>query len=108
MEKKPIIEFQYFDGCPNSKATLENLKKLIIARFIKEYELQITNIPNINYAEELNFQGSPSILIDGYDIYSEKKPDSYNYSCRLYNISGKLTGVLTTEYIKKQIEKIRS
>ena len=58
----------------------------------------------VEVAEKLKFQGSPSIRIDGQDI--EGKEDSYSYSCRIFMIDGKLTGVPTKEYLPEKIRKI--
>jgi len=97
-----MIEFQYFDGCPNAEGTLVNLKSLI-AKELSGFELSITEIKDISEAEQKNFQGSPTILVDGIDIYTGEVPDSYNYTCRIYNLNGKMTGILTRDYIYSRI-----
>lgn len=102
-----MIEFQYFDSCPNSKATLMNLKQLINEGLITQKELKITEVPDMESAECLNFQGSPSILVDGFDIYTESKPISYSYTCRIYTSGSKRVETLPKESIQKQIEKLR-
>ncbi len=101
------IEFQYFSGCPHSQQTLENLKSLVKSGFITEDELIIVEVNNPDRARELNFQGSPTILCDGIDIYSMEKPRGFSFSCRVYNIDGTQTGVLPVDFIKRQIEKLR-
>lgn len=102
-----MIEFHYFDDCPNSTESLKNLRELITEGFIKQDEIEIINIKDFNSAEEFNFQGSPSIIIDGYDIFTELIPHNYSFNCRIYTINGKKTGILPKEYIKQQILKIR-
>jgi hypothetical protein len=93
-----MIEFQYFDGCPNAAETLENLKGLMAQGLIKE-SLYITEIKGIEEAEGVKFQGSPTILLDGKDIYTGKEPKGYNYTCRIYTFDGEQTGVLSAERI---------
>ncbi len=105
--KENMIEFQYFNGCPNAEKTLSNLKELIFEGLIREDEIKITEVPDIDSARELNFQGSPTILINGRDIYTEEKPTSFNYSCRVYTINGIRTGVLPKEFILEKIKKLR-
>jgi hypothetical protein len=102
-----MIEFQYFDGCPNSEATLQNLKELIREGIINEKNLKITEVPDLESAERLNFQGSPTILYNGRDIYTEKIPESSNYSCRVYNIKGAQTRILPKKYIKEKLERLQ-
>ncbi|MCF7947449.1 MAG: thioredoxin family protein [Spirochaetia bacterium] len=102
-----MIEFQYFNGCPNSTETLANLKKLVNHGFIDEEELHIIEVPDVESAERLNFQGSPTILYNGYDIYTKAVPQSYSFSCRVYKIGGKHTGILSKDYIRTQLELLR-
>lgn len=101
-----MIEFQYFNGCPNSTDTLNNLR-IILADFkIPDDQLHITLVENENMARDVHFQGSPSIIIDGTDIYTGQKPTNYSYSCRLYLIKNINTGILSTEYIRQRFNEI--
>lgn len=102
-----MIEFQYFIGCPNANETLKNLKTVVKMKDIGENEINVIEVKDLEIAEKVNFQGSPTILIDGYDIYSETKPSSYSYTCRIYIIDGVQTGVLSENYISQKIKKIR-
>jgi hypothetical protein len=102
-----MIEFQYFEGCPNSQATLANLRALIAEGWIAEEELVITEVPDPERAQELNFQGSPTVLYHGIDIYTEKVPESSNFSCRIYEIDGRQTGELSEDYLKQQLRMLR-
>jgi hypothetical protein len=102
-----MIEFQYFDGCPNSTATLNNLMQLKDELKIDENEIRIVAVPDLELAEKLHFQGSPTILIDGIDIYTNQRPNSYSYNCRIYNISGIKTGIISKEYIREKIKQYR-
>ena len=100
------IEFQYFIGCPNSMETLRNIQYLLENNDFDDYELRIVEVPNPELAQELNFQGSPTVLLDGIDIYTEQTPTSYSYSCRIFNIDGKQTGILTVDYIRRKLMKL--
>jgi len=100
-----MLEFQYFEGCPNANETLDNLKALLDEGIIPG-NLKITEIKDISEAEVLNFQGSPTVLFDGKDIYTGSAPSSYNYTCRVYRIEGKQTGVMSKEFMTKRIKKM--
>lgn len=101
-----MIEFQYFEGCPNSKETLSNLRAFILSSNIPEDQLKITLVKSVDMAREINFQGSPTILINGIDIYTMQKPNSVNFACRLYMINGNCTGILPLEYIGTRYKEI--
>jgi len=100
-----MIEFQYFDGCPNAAQTLENLKAALRTLNRTEANLLLREVPSPELAETLNFQGSPTILINGIDIYTGKEPDSFNYTCRIYNFSGKKTGIIPQTFIEEKLKE---
>ena len=102
-----MVEFQYFDGCPNATETLNNLNTLVEEGFLTRGEINVLEIKDLEDAKTMNFQGSPTILVDGIDIYSERKPVSYAYSCRLYVINDVQTGILPKDYIKSQVTKFK-
>jgi hypothetical protein len=106
MKGNKMIEFQYFERCPNVDETLKNLISLKEEGFISE-EIKIVNVESLEKAEELNFQGSPTILYNGYDIYTMKKPEGFSYNCRVYFINSFLTGVLPKEFIKERIKILK-
>jgi hypothetical protein len=103
-----MVEFQYFEGCPNSKETLNNLLSLVEEGYLKKEEIKIIKIESPDDAEKLNFQGSPSILYNGIDIYNLEKSSGFTYNCRTYFIDGKITGILPKSFIKERIQEIKN
>jgi hypothetical protein len=51
-----MIEFQFFEGCPNADNTLQNLREAMVEQHISKDHLKITEIPDIGSAKRLNFQ----------------------------------------------------
>jgi hypothetical protein len=98
-----MIEFQFFNGCPNADSTLANLREAMLELNISESQLKISVVPDIDNAKRLNFQGSPSILFNRKDIYTGKEPTGFSYACRLYVLEGKQTGVISIGFIKGKI-----
>jgi hypothetical protein len=98
-----MIVFQYFEGCPNAKATLENLSEVRGDLSISDNGISIVEVPDIESAEKNRFQGSPTILVNGIDIYTDSEPVGHNYSCRVYSFGGKQTGIIPKEFIKEKI-----
>jgi len=101
------VTFQYFKGCPNSAETLKHLEQLAFEQKIKTDELEEIEVPDLDSAEKSLFQGSPTILIDGIDIYTNQKPTGFNYSCRVYDFDGKRTGIIPKEYIEMKLRELR-
>lgn len=102
-----MIEFLYFEGCPNAKETLNNLYELVNDGLIDKNEISVIEVPDMIKAKEHCFQGSPTILFKGIDIYTKKRPVGVQYSCRIYNIPGAQTGILTKEYIIAAINELK-
>ena len=99
-----MIEFQYFNDCPNAKETLQNLRE-VLSELEQSYYLKITEVPDIESAQRLNFQGSPTILVNGKDIYTGTEPAGFSYTCRLYEFGGKQTGVIPKKIISVILEE---
>jgi hypothetical protein len=99
-----MIEFQYFKGCPHAKDTLHNLREVMTEMGIGENELQIINVPSPEAAQKIKFQGSPTILFNGIDIFTGEKPVGLSYSCRVYEFDGKQIGVIPKEFIWRRLE----
>ena len=100
-----MISFQHFDGCPNAIESMTNFKLALKELNISEDDFEIVEIPDLQSAESNQFQGSPTILVNGIDIYTDKIPIQYNYSCRIYDFDGKRTGVIPYEFILSQFKK---
>lgn len=101
-----MIEFQYFEGCPNADKTYENLVQLAKEGIIQE-EITKIEVPDMDTALKCSFQGSPTILINGVDIYTKTAPKDVHYACRLYSIDGVSTGILSKSFIKKATYQLK-
>jgi hypothetical protein len=102
-EVQDLIEFQYFDGCPNAQETLDNLRSVREELGIPESSVEMVEVPDPAQAEERRFQGSPTILIDGRDITTGEVPSGFNYTCRMYWFEGEPTGVIPREFIRARL-----
>jgi len=99
-----MVEFQYFSGCPHAKDTLQYLRGVMAEMGIGENKLKIIDVPDAESAQKMKFQGSPSILVDGVDIYTGAEPEGFSYSCRVYEFDGGRTGVIPREFIRRKLE----
>ncbi len=101
-----MIEFQFFDGCPNADNTLQNLHEAMVEQGITRDHLKITEVPNIESAKRFNFQGSPTILVNGKDLYTDEEPVDFSYSCRIYKFNGEQTGCIPKKIIVAKLKKL--
>ena len=97
------IELLYFDGCPSWSnaydSLVESLRKLEISA-----EIALIAVETEQGAIEYKFTGSPTIRVDGADLFPTGQTD-FSLGCRVYLTPEGLKGWPTKGMI---IEKLAS
>jgi len=78
------IELLYFDGCPNTPKMLDSLDYAVIHSAIAASSLERTDLTTLPEDDLRRGYGSPTILVDGHDLFGASAPASPNMSCRIY------------------------
>ncbi len=94
------LEFMHFEDCPSYEKTLSNLRE-VLTELEVNLDLELVNVESCEKAKQLGFYGSPTIKVDGADL--EGRTGDCSYNCRLYNVDGNLTGVLTKDFIREKL-----
>ena len=91
------IALLYFDGCPNWKVVDERLSAIAAERA----DLTVTRhlVETLGEAERVGFHGSPSILVDGVDVFADPEA-GVGLSCRVYRTPDGLAGAPTVEQLR--------
>ncbi len=91
------IALLYFDECPNWKVAEERL----VAIAAERTDLTVTRhlVNTVVEAERVGFHGSPSILVDGVDVFAEAGAGA-GLSCRVYRTPDGLAGAPTVEQLQ--------
>ncbi|MFQ5555524.1 MAG: thioredoxin family protein [Acidimicrobiia bacterium] len=76
------ITIQYFDGCPNWKQTRRDVTALIDELRLGA-KISYVQIETPEAAEEHEFRGSPTLLIDGADPFADDTAP-VGLTCRVY------------------------
>ena len=76
------VSLLYFDGCPNHHATL-GLLEALLDESGWDGMVRLVNVDSPERAEELNFRGSPTVLIDGVDPFLDSDAP-VGLACRIY------------------------
>ena len=84
----------------NTPEPSESMKEMGFA----ENDVQIIDVHSPEDAQQIKFQGSPTILANGIDIYTGVQPEGYSYSCRVYEFDGRQTGAIPKEFIREKLE----
>lgn len=97
------VEFLYFDGCPNHKHAFDILKEVLEEGNLHA-EICLVNVDSEDKAKELQFLGSPTIRINGFDVEKESRSlTGFGMKCRIYVIESKIRGVPSKEMIRDAI-----
>ncbi|WP_041623754.1 hypothetical protein [Spirochaeta thermophila] len=97
------IHFLYFEGCPHSKETRAHLEEALTRLGLEDVPVQEVRIENQEDAERWRFPGSPTILVDGKDLVTGREPEEVGFTCRVYHLGGKTTGVLPVDVIVERL-----
>lgn len=95
------ITLLYFDSCPSYIEALANLQAVLAERN-HPTEVQLIQVETHDMAQTVQFVGSPTIRINGEDIFPTSNT-TYALGCRVYNTPIGLRGVPTTEMIREAI-----
>lgn len=95
------ITLLYFEGCPSWQLALENVKKLIRTEKIQA-EISLVKIETPEQAQNEQFLGSPSIRINGIDLWPEERAN-YTLRCRVYQTPAGLKGSPTIEMLRERL-----
>ena len=98
------IELFYFDGCPSWQKALENLRDALLAEGI-ENDINLVKIESPEDAVARKFSGSPTIRINGQDLWPEHQ-SNYSLSCRVYSTPEGLQGWPTIAMFRRKISAI--
>lgn len=100
------IELLYFDGCPSWQTALDNLQAVLEEKSITD-SIQVMKIEDNEQAEQERFLGSPTIRIDGVDLWPDDRAD-YSVSCRIYVTPKGVKGWPTIDMLRMRINQIVS
>ncbi len=96
------IEFLFWEECASHDLALQRLREVLAARRISD-PVHLIDVTTDRQAGALRFPGSPTIRIDGRDLFPE--PDGpYGLTCRVYQTDdGRVTPLPTTEMIERRL-----
>jgi hypothetical protein len=96
------VELLYFDGCPTYR-TAENTLRAVLARETAEAVVELVAVNTDEEAQRLRFPGSPTIRVDGEDLFPVPERAGYALGCRMYATPEGLRGSPTTEMVRASL-----
>jgi hypothetical protein len=82
----PEIELLWWEGCPSTERALYELRDALSDVGLSEIEVRMREIRTDADADDVEFKGSPTILIDGADVLARgnRGDEPIGLSCRVY------------------------
>jgi hypothetical protein len=96
------VEVLYFDGCPTYVAATRNLSEVLSELGI-DAEVELVGVNSDEDAERLRFPGSPTIRVDGRDLFPIAERGVWALGCRTYATPKGLKGHPTREMIREAL-----
>jgi hypothetical protein len=98
-EKMMKVEILYFEGCPTYLRAEETLRG-VLAREGVEADVELVAVNSDEEAQELRFPGSPTIRLDGEDLFPVPERAGYALGCRMYATPEGLKGSPTATMLR--------
>jgi hypothetical protein len=79
------VELLWWDGCPSWPRALEDLRDAMRAAGLSPEDIEMTEVQTDQQAQELGFIGSPTIRVDGVDLFPTGD-NTPGLNCRIYRL----------------------
>lgn len=99
------VEFLYWQECSSYDLALQRLREVLAERQVAE-PVRLIEVTTEQQAESLRFPGSPTIRIDGQDLFPVPE-GPYGLTCRVYHTDdGRVTPLPTTEMMRRALRRL--
>jgi hypothetical protein len=79
------VELLWWEGCPSHPETLADLRRSLSEEGV-DAEVEMVEVQSDEQARAERFPGSPTIRIDGEDIFPCAGPAPHSLTCRVYRL----------------------
>ena len=93
------VEVLYFEGCPTYLDAEGTMRKVLAEEGV-EADMELVAVNTDEEARRLRFPGSPTIRVDGEDLFPAPEREDWRPGCRVYATQDGLRGSPTAEMIR--------
>jgi hypothetical protein len=97
-------EVLYFDGCPTYEAAAKTMSAVLAEEGL-ETEVKLVAVNSDEEAGRLRFPGSPTIRVEGEDLFPVAEREDWRLGCRVYATPQGLRGSPTAEMLREALMK---
>ena len=98
------IELLYIDDCPSWETGLQNLKSALQQEGVVA-DINLIKVHDDVEAMRFKFLGSPSFLVNGFDLWNETR-ETFALSCRVYPTPEGMKGWPTVEMLRDKLHTL--
>jgi hypothetical protein len=98
------VEVLYFDGCASYKTATKVLQSVLAEERVAA-EVELVAVNSDDEAQRLRFPGSPTVRVDGRDLFPAPEREDWRLGCRTYATPEGLRGSPTTEMLREALSK---
>ena len=80
------VELLWWQGCPSHEQALAELREALVALRLDPSLAESREIETDEDAARESFRGSPTIRVDGSDLFEPGPADVVGLSCRMYRL----------------------
>lgn len=99
-----VFELRTIPGCPNSAPALELFRAALHGEGLNPDAVMVLELSSEVAAAALNFNGSPSFLAGGRDLFPS--PAAAGLTCRLYAAGQGVSGLPTMESLRTAVRAL--
>ncbi len=96
------VEVLYFDGCPTYQTATKTLRAVLAGEGV-EADVELVAVNTDEEARGLKFPGSPTIRVDGEDLFPIAEREDWRLGCRVYATPEGLRGSPTADMFKEAL-----
>ncbi len=96
------MEILYFDGCPTYRTAHRTLSEVLSEEGLR-VEVELVAVNTDAEARRLRFPGSPTIRVDGRDLFPAPEREDWRLGCRVYATPEGLKGSPTAEMLREAL-----
>ena len=95
-------EILYFQGCPTYVSVAKAVREVLAKQGI-EAEVELVAVNSDKEAQRLQFPGSPTIRVNGEDLFPVPEREEYALGCRMYATPKGLKGSPTAKMLEEAL-----
>lgn len=100
------IHVLYNRDCPNWQGVVTRIQRVVTDLGLNESCIESVLIDTDAVARDYGFAGSPTVLVDGADLFPSNTSTGA-FACRVYPTGDGLAGAPTEQHIRTAIEQLR-